>query len=219
MLTEYLGRGVTDYSAAQPGEPDAHRLQEALRIRFTVNQAVGVLMATHGITADQARTSFQQRLTENPDHPRTGRPRHHHRRHRHPEPGQTRTELKPEAAGAATPIGRSGTGQQEFPARVPCSRWGCVGSHPELAKTMSPDAHGDALAVSADQLGQSAVSLADGLDQPVTQQRLIEFAVRGIPGSKHASMRRDHTQPPGPRCGRCADCDWTNFGLVRDVER
>jgi len=38
-----------------------------LRIRFTVNQAIGVLMATQGITADQARTSFQQRLAENPD--------------------------------------------------------------------------------------------------------------------------------------------------------
>ena len=67
VLTEYLDRGLTDYSAAQPGEPDAYRLQETLRIRFTVNQAIGVLMATHGITADQARTSFHQRLAENPD--------------------------------------------------------------------------------------------------------------------------------------------------------
>jgi hypothetical protein len=62
VLREYLDRGLTDYSAAQPGEPDAYRLQQALRIRFTVNQAVGVLMATHGITAEQARTSFAQRL-------------------------------------------------------------------------------------------------------------------------------------------------------------
>jgi ANTAR domain len=67
VLTEYLDRGLTDYSAAQPGEPDAHELQEMLRVRFTVNQAIGVLMATHGITVDQARTSFHQRLTETPD--------------------------------------------------------------------------------------------------------------------------------------------------------
>jgi ANTAR domain len=67
VLTEYLDRGLADYSAAQPGEPDAHRLQETLRVRFTVNQALGVLMATHGITADQAGASFQQRLAETPD--------------------------------------------------------------------------------------------------------------------------------------------------------
>jgi hypothetical protein len=33
-----------------------------------------------------------------------------------------------------------------------------------------------------------AVSLAEGADQPFTEQRLIEFAVRGIPGAEHASM-------------------------------
>ena len=32
------------------------------------------------------------------------------------------------------------------------------------------------------------MSLADGADQPLTQQRLVEFAVRGIPGADHASM-------------------------------
>ena len=64
VLTEYLDRGLTDYAAAQPGEPDAHRLQQALRTRYTVNQAIGVLMATHGITADQARSNFHHRLTQ-----------------------------------------------------------------------------------------------------------------------------------------------------------
>jgi len=64
VLTEYLDRGLTDYSAAQPGEPDAHHLQQALRARFAVNQAIGVLMAAHGITADQARSTFRQRLAE-----------------------------------------------------------------------------------------------------------------------------------------------------------
>ena len=58
---------------------------------------------------------------------------------------------------------------------------------------MSPDAHGDALAVLADQFGQSAVSLAHGLDQPVTRQRMIELAVRGIPGAKHVSMGAQST--------------------------
>jgi hypothetical protein len=57
---------------------------------------------------------------------------------------------------------------------------------------MSPDSTqfgtGDALAVMADQFGQLAVSLADGADQPFTQQRLVEFAVRGIPGADHAGM-------------------------------
>jgi hypothetical protein len=47
---------------------------------------------------------------------------------------------------------------------------------------------GDELATMADQFGQLALSLAEGADQPLTQQRLIEFAVRGIPGAEHASM-------------------------------
>jgi hypothetical protein len=64
VLTDYLDRGLTDYSAAQPGEPNAHHLQQALRARFTVNQAVGVLMASHGITAEQALISLQQRVAE-----------------------------------------------------------------------------------------------------------------------------------------------------------
>ena len=50
--------------------------------------------------------------------------------------------------------------------------------------------NGDALATMADQFGQLALSLADGADQPFTQQRLVEFAVRGIPGAEHASMTR-----------------------------
>ena len=47
---------------------------------------------------------------------------------------------------------------------------------------------GDGLATMADQFGQLAMSLADGADEPLTQQRLVEFAVRGIPGAEHASM-------------------------------
>jgi len=47
---------------------------------------------------------------------------------------------------------------------------------------------GDALTVMADQFGQLAMSLANGVDEPFTQQRLVEFAVRGIPGAEHASV-------------------------------
>lgn len=55
----------------------------------------------------------------------------------------------------------------------------------------------DASAVIADQFGQLAVSLADGADQPFTQQRLVEFAVRGIPGAEHASITTvDGNRPP-----------------------
>jgi len=56
---------------------------------------------------------------------------------------------------------------------------------------------GDALALMADQFGQLAVALANGADQPFTQQRLVEFAVRGIPGAEHASMTMvDGSRPP-----------------------
>lgn len=66
---------------------------------------------------------------------------------------------------------------------------------------MTPDLYdtgaGDALATLADQFGQLAVQLADGADQPLTQQRLVEFAVRGIPGAEHASMTMVvGTKPP-----------------------
>src|ERR1700712_399598 len=47
---------------------------------------------------------------------------------------------------------------------------------------------GDAVAPMDDEFVQLAVSLANGVDQPFTQQRLVEFAVRGIPGAEHASM-------------------------------
>ena len=57
---------------------------------------------------------------------------------------------------------------------------------------MTPDitafSTGAALASMADQFAQLAVSLADGADQPLTGQRIVEFAVRGIPGAEHASV-------------------------------
>ena len=65
VLTEYLDRGLTDYSAAQPGEPDAHRLQTSLRRRHVVNQAVGALMAAHGVSAAEGMRSLQDRAGDN----------------------------------------------------------------------------------------------------------------------------------------------------------
>jgi hypothetical protein len=47
---------------------------------------------------------------------------------------------------------------------------------------------GGELATIADEFGQLVESLADGADQPLTQQRLVEYAVRGIPGAEHASI-------------------------------
>jgi len=47
---------------------------------------------------------------------------------------------------------------------------------------------GEALATMADQFGQLAMSLGDGADEPFTQQRLVDFAVRGVPGAEHASL-------------------------------
>jgi hypothetical protein len=56
---------------------------------------------------------------------------------------------------------------------------------------------GDAFAAVADQFEQLAVSVADGADQPATQQRLVELAVRGIPGAEYASITVvDGKRPP-----------------------
>ncbi len=60
VLTEYLDRGLTDYSSTQPGEIDARRLQEQLRARYLTNQAVGVVMARDGIGAEQAREALHR---------------------------------------------------------------------------------------------------------------------------------------------------------------
>jgi len=66
-----------------------------------------------------------------------------------------------------------------------------------MTADMNTSATGDALAVMADQFGQLAVLLADSTDQPVAQQRLVEFAVRGIPGAEHASLTViDGNKPP-----------------------
>ena len=66
---------------------------------------------------------------------------------------------------------------------------------------MTSDMHdagaGAALTLLAEQFRQLVVQLADGEDQPLTQQRLVEFAVRGIPGAEHASLTMvTGTTPP-----------------------
>ncbi len=50
----------------------------------------------------------------------------------------------------------------------------------------SPDE--SALTTMAAQFIELAMALADSTDQPLVQQRLIDFAVRGIPGADHASL-------------------------------
>lgn len=83
-----------------------------------------------------------------------------------------------------------------------CEPSGCVASHPgswrnHMAQQPDEASTGDALAILADQFGQLAVKLADDADQPVTQQRLVEFAVRGVPGAEYASMTMvDGGRPP-----------------------
>jgi GAF domain-containing protein len=54
VLTDYLDRGLTDYSATQPGEDRALYLQQTLRNRSLIDHATGILMATHDLTPAQA---------------------------------------------------------------------------------------------------------------------------------------------------------------------
>jgi hypothetical protein len=66
-----------------------------------------------------------------------------------------------------------------------------------MAQQTRGSSAGHEMARLSDQFGQLAVSLADGLDQPLAQQRLIEYAARGIPGAEHASMTViDRARPP-----------------------
>jgi hypothetical protein len=52
-----------------------------------------------------------------------------------------------------------------------------------MSPAVNDPGNGDALAALAEEFGQLAVSLAAGVDERFTQQRLVEFAVRGIPGA------------------------------------
>ena len=66
---------------------------------------------------------------------------------------------------------------------------------------MTSDTHeigaADASAMLADEFGQLALQLANGVDEPLVQQRLVQFAVRGVPGAEHASLTVvDRARPP-----------------------
>jgi hypothetical protein len=63
VLLEYLDRGLTDYTAAHPEENDAWQLQDMLHSRFQVNQAVGVLMAVHGVDVTTAQDLLAEEAT------------------------------------------------------------------------------------------------------------------------------------------------------------
>ena len=54
VLTEYLSRGLTDYAEHQPA-PTGESLRAALVGRATVEQAVGVLMASRHLRSGEAR--------------------------------------------------------------------------------------------------------------------------------------------------------------------
>jgi len=63
---------------------------------------------------------------------------------------------------------------------------------------------GAALAALAGQFGQLAMSLADRADRPLVQQRLVEFAVRGVPGAEYASLTQvTGKQPPRTTAQSC----------------
>ena len=63
---------------------------------------------------------------------------------------------------------------------------------------------GDALATMAEQFTELALSLAQGLDRPLVQQRIVEFAVRGVPGAEYASVT-EVTGTRRPRTTACSD--------------
>jgi hypothetical protein len=50
VLTGYLDRGLTDYSAAQPGERQALLLRQHLLDRQLIDTAVGLLMVQHSVS-------------------------------------------------------------------------------------------------------------------------------------------------------------------------
>ena len=54
VLTEYAGRGFTDYQVHQPPPVTSKALRAALAEWVVVEQAVGVLMQTYGFTTDYA---------------------------------------------------------------------------------------------------------------------------------------------------------------------
>lgn len=55
VLTEYAGRGLTDYQDSRPDPTPEQALRQAMTLWATVERAIGVLMAVYGFSADYAR--------------------------------------------------------------------------------------------------------------------------------------------------------------------
>jgi hypothetical protein len=60
VLTGYLDRGLTDYSAAQPGEHQAVALRQRLLDQQLIATAVGLLMQRHSSSAAAAADLLEQ---------------------------------------------------------------------------------------------------------------------------------------------------------------
>ncbi len=59
VLTDYLGRGLSAYSAVQPAMAPAIRLKAAMQNRELIGQAIGVLMAVYDIDTERARSRLR----------------------------------------------------------------------------------------------------------------------------------------------------------------
>ena len=55
VLTEYAGRGLTDFQESRSDPTPEQALREAISHWATVEQAIGVMMAVYGFSADYAR--------------------------------------------------------------------------------------------------------------------------------------------------------------------
>jgi hypothetical protein len=85
---------------------------------------------------------------------------------------------------------------------------GCVAAQLEgrsVPMSLDDCGSGAAVAVLAEQFGQLAMSLADHADRPLVQQRLVEFAVREIPGAEHASLTQVIGRQPPRTTAQMAD--------------
>jgi hypothetical protein len=61
-----------------------------------------------------------------------------------------------------------------------------------MTRSIDPFSDSATLATVAGQFEELELSLAAGAPEPLTQQRLVQFAVRGIPGAEHASVTVVH---------------------------
>ena len=55
VLTEYAGRGLTDFQDSRPDPTPEQALRQAMTRWATVERAIGVMMAVYGFSADYAR--------------------------------------------------------------------------------------------------------------------------------------------------------------------